>query len=130
MDRKLSVLAVLLVGVSILVCGCVAAAAGGAAAGAGGYRWASGKLSFIVEEDVMEVHEAVLAAYDDLDITVVEDDTDKLGGTVNGNTPTGESVTVDIEPQESRTVKIDVRVGFWGNRAESTRVADQIKQHL
>jgi hypothetical protein len=116
--------------VSILVTGCVAALAIGAAGGAGGYAWASGKLSFTTPHGINECHDATLAALSDLKIKLISDQTDRLAGKIKGQTATGESVAVDLEPQAPNITKIDVRVGFWGNKTQSTMIADGIKRHL
>ncbi len=121
----------LLVCIAVLFSGCVGAAvAAGAAGGAGGYRWASGKLSFNTTHSLTHVHGATLSAFRDLDITVTSDVTDKLSGRIKGETPIGESVAVDLEPQGANITKLDIRVGFWGDRGKSEKIADAIKRHL
>ncbi|RJP73957.1 MAG: DUF3568 family protein, partial [Candidatus Abyssobacteria bacterium SURF_17] len=79
---------------------------------------------------IAECHEATLSAFEDLNIKVTSDQTDSLSGRIKGVTETGESVAVDLEPQPGNITKLDVRVGFWGNRTYSTKVADAIKRHL
>ena len=127
MNRKM-VLIIMLVGVSLILSGCVLFA--GAAAGAGSYAWVSGKLTFTTPHDVARSHEATLAAFKKLDIVVVKDETSSLGSKMEGTTKTGETVTVDLEPQAANVTKIDVRVGFFGNHDKEREVADVIKKHL
>jgi hypothetical protein len=129
MKNKILVAIVAVAVLSMVFSGCVAFVAG-AAGGAGGYAWASGKLSFTTEHSIGESHDATVAALKDLDIAITGDQTDKLAGKVKGVTPTNDAVTVDLEPQASNITKIDIRVGFWGNKAESTKIADAIKRHL
>ncbi|MBI5118218.1 DUF3568 family protein [Candidatus Poribacteria bacterium] len=130
MNRRTTSLVAGLVLASFMISGCVAAAAAGAAGGAGTYRWARGKLTFTSNYTVTECHDATISAFKELGITVVSDSTDKLSGRIKGTTPTGESVSVDLEPQGMRITNIDVRVGFWGNQGQSTKVADTIKKYL
>jgi hypothetical protein len=129
MNRRNLIAALSLLVLTGMVSGCLAVAAG-AGAGAGTYRWYSGKLTFTTDNGITECHDATLAAFRDLGITVVSDRTDKLAGKIHGQTAVGEDVKVDLEPQGTNVTSIDVRVGFWGNRTQSTRVADAIKRHL
>ena len=130
MNRKSLTLVAALVGMSLLVSGCVAALAAGAAGGAGGYAWASGKLSFSTDHNIDECHNATISALSELRIKVTGDTTDKLIGRVKGVTATNKEVTIDLEPQSMHVTKIDIRVGFWGNETQSTMIADAIKRHL
>ena len=130
MNRRSLTFAAALVGMSLLVSGCVAALAAGAAGGAGGYAWASGKLSFSTDHNIDECHNATISALSELRIKVTGDTTDKLIGRVKGVTATNKEVTIDLEPQSMHVTKIDIRVGFWGNETQSTMIADAIKRHL
>ncbi|RJP14538.1 MAG: DUF3568 family protein [Candidatus Abyssobacteria bacterium SURF_5] len=128
-NSRVSVALVVLVGLSVAVYGCAAAA--GAAAGAGTYAWQAGKLSFTTPNAVAPTHDAVLEAFDELNITVVQDETSQLGGTIKGSVPdTGEDVTIDLEPQADNVTKVDVRVGFFGDQAKSQKIADAIRRNL
>ena len=130
MNRRSLTLVAALVGMSLLVSGCVAALAAGAAGGAGGYAWASGKLSFSTDHNIDECHNATISALSELRIKVTGDTTDKLIGRVKGVTATNKEVTIDLEPQSTHVTKIDIRVGFWGNETQSTMIANAIKRHL
>jgi len=130
MNRKSLTLVAALVGMSLLVSGCVVALVAGAAGGAGGYAWANGKLSFSTDHNIDECHNATISALSELRIKVTGDTTDKLIGRVKGVTATNKEVTIDLEPQSLHVTKIDIRVGFWGNETQSTMIADAIKRHL
>jgi hypothetical protein len=39
-------------------------------------------------------------------------------------------VTIDLEPQGRDITKIEIRVGVWGDRVQSERIADAIKRRL
>lgn len=131
MNRRYLFFVAVIAGMSLLISGCVALfAAGGVAAGAGGYAWAKGKLSFITAHNIMQCHDAAIAALADLDVAVTGDTTDMLSGKIYGRTALNEGITIDLEPQARDITKIEVRVGFWGDRAQSERIADQIKRHL
>jgi len=131
MNRRSLIFVAVIAGMSLLISGCVAVfAAGGVAAGAGGYAWAQGKLSFVTANNIMLCHDATIAALADLGVAVTGDTTDMLLGRIMGRTAMNEGVTIDLEPQARDITKIEIRVGFWGNRAQSERIADQIKRHL
>ncbi len=129
MNRKTLTLVAALVGISLMISGCVALAVG-AAAGAGGYVWANGRISFTTPHHISECHDAAIYALSDLKISVVGDTTDNLAGRIKGQTAAGDPVTIDLEPQAQNITKIDVRVGFWGEKEKARRVADAINRHL
>jgi hypothetical protein len=128
MNRRAFTLLTVLLGISLLVSGCVAAVA--AAGGAGGYVWSRGKLSFTTSHDIDSCHDAAISALTSLDIKITGDTTDSMAGRIKGETATGEDVTVDLEPQSIRVTKIDIRVGFWGNEGQARKIADKINQRL
>ena len=130
MNRKVLTIFSVLVALSVVTSGCVVLVAGGAAAGAGAYAWVNGKLTFTSVNSVTECHNATISAFGDLGIEVVSDRTDRLSGRIKGQTATGDPVTVDLEPQASDVTRIEVRVGFWGSRSKSVRIADAIRRHL
>jgi len=129
MNRKLLLVTATLVGISVLVSGCVALVVG-AAGGAGAYIWGQGKLSFTTLHSVRECHAAARSGLKDLEIVITESEVDSLIARVKGMTAVSEPVTVDIEPLTADTTNIDVRVGFWGNETQSRIVADAIRRHL
>ena len=130
MHRKSLTLLAALAGVSLFLSGCVTAVVVGVAGGAGGYAWSSGKLSFTTSHDVKACHEATIPALAELGVDVTSDTTDMLAGRIKGVTATGEDVKIDLEPQSTHVTKVDIRVGFWGNKARSQMIADAIKKRL
>lgn len=130
MNRNSLRLLVVCVGLSVLVSGCVAAALGGAAAGAGGYAWASGKLTFTTSHGINEAHDAALSALKDMEIELTSDRVSSLSGRLLGVTSANEAVTIDLEPLASDITKIDIRVGFWGDHYQESKIADAIQRHL
>ena len=129
MNRKALMLTAAAVAMSMIASGCVALLAAGAA-GVGGYAWANGKLSFTTSNTTNECHDATLSALRELGIRVTGDAVDRLEGKITGKTATGDDVTIDLEPLSAYTTKIDIRVGFFGNKTQSTMIADAIKKRL
>ncbi len=130
MNRRIFILAAVFVGMSLMVSGCVAVVAAGAAGGAGGYRWSSGKLTFTTTHSIGQCRDAALAAFKDLDLAVVSHAGDQLAGKIQGRTGMDDPVTVDLEPQALNVTKIDIRVGFWGDKEKEKRIADAMQRHL
>jgi hypothetical protein len=129
MKSKLYPVVAALMGLLMMAYGC--AVVGGAAAGAGTYAWSTGKLSFNTPHGVTPAHDAVLAAFNQSNITVVKDEVSTLGGTIKGvTTETGENVTIDLEPMGADVTKVDVRVGFFGDRGRSEKIAESIQRNL
>ncbi len=102
----------------------------GAAGGAGGYAWTQGKLSFVTPHSVTRCHDATIPALQSLGIYIASDNTDKLAGIIKGRTAAGAPVTVDLEPQEGNLTKVEIRVGYWGDKVQSQKIADEIKSRL
>ena len=130
MHRKSLTLLAALVGVSLFLSGCVTAVVVGVAGGAGGYAWSSGKLSFTTSHDITACHDATISALAGLNVDVTGDTTDMLAGRIKGVTATGENVTIDLEPQSMHVTKMDIRVGFWGNKVREQMIADAIRKNL
>ena len=128
MRAKSTAVVVALLGLVLVAYGCAAVA--GAAAGAGTYAWTQGKLSFSTPDPVPEVQDAVLDAFEELDIQMTEQEVDPLGGTIKGITETGEEVTIDLQPQAEDITEVEIRVGFFGDRGASERIADAIRANL
>lgn len=130
MNRKIFVPAALFVAMSLMVSGCVAAVIAGVAGGAGGYRWSNGKLSFTTTHTVGQCRAATLAAFNDLELVLVGDAGDEMAARIKGRTGMNDPVTVDLEPQAADITKLDIRVGFWGDKEKEKRIADAIQRHL
>lgn len=130
MHRKSLTLLAALVGVSLFLSGCVAVVVAGVAGGVGGYAWSNGKLSFTTPHDVKACHDATIPALAELGVDVTSDTTGMLAGRIKGLTAAGEDVKIDLEPQSIRVTKVDIRVGFWGNKTRSQMIADAIKKNL
>jgi hypothetical protein len=97
----------------------------------GAYEWQAGKLMYTAQAPVEPTHNAVLAAFNQLGINLISDETSMLGGTIKGVAPeTNEDITVDLEPKGDNLTQIEIRVGFFGNQGVSENIADTIKQNL
>jgi hypothetical protein len=97
----------------------------------GAYTWQAGKLTYNAPAPVEPTHNAVLAAFNQLGIKLVSDQTSELGGTIKGVTSeTNEEITVDLEPKGSNVTQTEIRVGFFGNQGVSEEIVNAIQQNL
>ncbi len=109
--------------------GCVALLFG-AAAGAGGYAWAKGVLEKEFDRPVEEVHAAVLKALKKLEITVKDEDKDRLSAVTKGKFADGKNLTVHIEAVTEKKSKLKIRVGVFGDRDRSEQILNLVKKSL
>jgi hypothetical protein len=130
MNRKALTVTAVLVGLSLILAGCVPVLLTGAVAGAGGYMWVSGKLSFTTPHTTVQCHKATVAALDELKIMITGEAVDMVTGKIIGKTSTGDNVTIDLEPMSADLTRVEIRVGYVGNRILSKMIADAIEKHL
>jgi hypothetical protein len=130
MNRKALTVTTALVGLSLILSGCVPLLVAGAIGGAGGYMWVNGKLSFTTPHTTVECHRATVAALDELKIRITGEAVDMVTGKITGKTSTGDNVIIDLEPMSADLTKVDIRVGLIGNQILSKMIADAIKKRL
>lgn len=109
--------------------GCVALAVG-AAGGAAGTAYIMGKLTEELDVPVHRTHEAVVAAFHDLDLAILENKADMLRAYVEGEFTDGKPVWVDIEEFPGEKSKVTIRVGLVGDDSRARRILDAMRRHL
>ncbi len=109
--------------------GCVALAVG-AAGGAAGTAYVMGKLTEELDVPVHRTHEAVVAAFRDLDLVILENQADKLTAHVEGEFTDGKQVWVDIEALPEEKSKVTIRVGLVGDESRARQILDAMRRHL
>jgi hypothetical protein len=102
----------------------------GAAAGAGGITYAKGALVQNVDHTVSEVHKAGVAALKKLDLFVTEDKLDKHTAVIRAEYNDGQKIQVFIDALTERSSKITIRIGTFGDRAQSEIILDAIQKKL
>ncbi len=120
MRPKVLVLVAAIAGVCVLISGCAEFEA----------TRTRGKLTFTAAGNIMDCHDATITALVELGVTITGDTTDLLAGRIMGKTAVGDPVTVDLEPESRNTTKIDIRVGYVGDKVQATKIAESIKKHL
>lgn len=102
----------------------------GAAAGGTGYAWYKGELEETLPVSVSRMHQAAKAGLKDLEITVLQDHSDKLRSEIKAVMADGTKVSVEGESMGNSTTKLSIRVGYIGDKNLSLRIRDAIKKHL
>ena len=114
---------------SLLCSGCLALAVG-AAGGAAGAVYVMGKLKDELNHPVSVVHEATVAAMNDLELKLSEDKVDKMSAHLESEFSDGARVWIDLESVEDSRCRLTIRVGLSGDEVRSRKIYDTIKQHL
>ena len=120
---------VLCVFVGLFCSGCLALAVG-AAGGAVGAVYVIGKLKDKVDHPMPVVHEATVAALNDLELKLSEDKVDKLSAHMESEFSDDAHVWIDLESVSDSRCRLTIRVGLSGDEVRSRKIYDTIKQHL
>ena len=112
-------------------CGCwFAVAAVGAGVGAGTYRFIRGQLEVAYPSEYQETWSATLAALESLEMRKKSANKDAFGGTIEAARADGTGIKMVVTPITSASTSVKIRVGFFGNRAMSEMIADEIGRKL
>jgi Protein of unknown function (DUF3568) len=109
--------------------GCLALAVG-AAGGAAGAVYVMGKLKDEPNYPVPIVHDATVAAMNDLGLKLSEDKSDKLSAHMESEFSDGAHVWIDVESLADSRCRLTIRVGLTGDEARARKIHKAIKQHL
>jgi hypothetical protein len=115
--------------VSAFCSGCLALAVG-AAGGAAGAVYVMGKLKDELNHPLPVVHEAAVAAMNDLELKLSEDRADRISGHMESEFSDGAHVWIDLESVSDSRCRVTIRVGLAGDEVRSRKIYDTIKQHL
>lgn len=110
--------------------GCVAVAVG-AAAGVGTYVYVSGRLETLLEAPIDRVWLATRGAIaDDLGLRVEKAEQDAMKGELRAKQADGTTVRVNLERKGDNLTEVRIRVGTFGNEAQSRMILDRIEKRL
>jgi Protein of unknown function (DUF3568) len=109
--------------------GCLALAAG-AAGGAAGAIYVMGKLKDELTYPLPVVHDATVAAMNDLELKLSEDKADKMSAHLESAFSDGAHIWIDLESISDSRCRLTIRVGLAGDETRSRKIYDTIKQHL
>ena len=111
--------------------GCAAVlVAGGAAAGAGVVYWVEGALRTTLGYPIRSVHDATVQSLKDLSIGIVADKTESFSGEIESALRGGSNVRVYLKAVSSTATEVTIRIGVFGDKAQSEMVLNAIEQRL
>ena len=102
----------------------------GAAGGAAGAVYVMGKLKDELNYEVRVVHNATVAALDELELKLLDNKVDKLSAHVESEFADSEHVWIDLESLSDSRTSLTIRVGVTGNEVRARKIHDAIKRHL
>lgn len=102
----------------------------GAAGGAAGAVYVMGKLQEELPRDVPTVHEAVVAALNDLGLAPTENRSDKVSAHLESRFADDTKVWIDLDALDTSRTKLTIRVGLTGDEVRSRRILDAVKRRL
>jgi hypothetical protein len=101
----------------------------GAGAGAAGYAYLNGDLEKSYPGTVGRVWPCVKQTIEDMQMPVLSESVDELGGRLESRTADGRRVHIELEAKPAVTV-VRVRVGTIGDRDASHKILDRIDERL
>jgi len=112
----------------LLLAGCTTAAmiGVGAGAGVGTYSYTRGELALDYPHPFDRTWEASLAAVERLDIQLIQEGRDSLGGKITGKRTDGKVVVIKVKDKGLGVTRVAVRVGTFGNREVSRKIQETI----
>ncbi|MGH7428497.1 MAG: DUF3568 family protein [Candidatus Methylomirabilaceae bacterium] len=99
---------------------------GGAAGGAAGVAYAKGEVEQVHAASYEKVWDATLRALRILNIPVSHTQKDQISAKATGAKADGTAVVVTVLPVTKDSTSVRVRVGNFGDQAESERIQGQI----
>jgi len=102
----------------------------GAAGEAAGAVYVMGKLNDELNYEVRVVHNATVAALDELELKLLENKVDKQSAHVESEFADSEHVWIDLESLSDSRTSLTIRVGVTGNEVRARKIHDAIKRHL
>jgi len=130
MRIRLVCLSFVLVGLMVSSTGCLAIAVGAGAAGTVAYL--AGDVEVEEPYSIDEVYAATRQAVDELDLHVIPGDTDKdaLSATVVARDAADKRITIRLKTKTSKTTKLSIRVGTFGDETKSHLIYSKIVERL
>ncbi len=108
--------------------GCVAIAAAGA--GVGTYAYVSGDLEKNIEAPIDRVYEAALAVMDEMQYAVKSRRKDGAEALIRAEQADETSVKISLESKGENLTHTSIRIGMFGDEAQSSLVLEKIESRL
>ena len=128
MKNQQVILALLAIGATVLLGGCMLAAVGAGAAGTVAY--VKGDLEAVEAKKLDTVYDATKKAMEQLELSVSVDTKDKISATIIARDSSDKKITVKLSAATEDSTNISIRFGAFGNETKSGMVLDKIKENL
>ena len=110
------------------ISGCAIALVGaGAAAGVG---YVKGDLEAVLQDDINSVYEASLKAVKKLDLAVISKEKNALDAEIISRTSADKKIKIKLKRADENLTELSIRIGTFGDEAQSRAIYDKIKQNL
>ena len=104
--------------------------AAGAGAGVAATSYAKGSLRSHLDQNPVEVANATEKAFASLGVNKVSSNSSALSAEIIGRTSGDDKVKVIAETEGANGSKLSIRVGVFGDEAQSLRIFEEIKKNL
>lgn len=117
--------------VSLLLSGCVPVAlVAGAAAGIGGYKYFEGALTVVYNAPFKNTWKASLEAVEGMDLKIEAKNHKLASGKIKAKRSDDTGVSVSMKYLSSDQTEVTIKVGLFGDEAESNNIKDKIAEVL
>jgi len=110
--------------------GCVAAVVAVGAGAAAGTVYVQGDLQAVVDQELDKVYRAGLNTLEQLALPITGRDKTALDAKLIGRNSEDKKITIKLKRTEENYTKISIRVGTFGDEAQSRAIYDKIKENL
>ena len=128
MTRKQILVMVLIIPLAGLISGCVAAAIGAGAVGTAAFI--SGSMHAQEPANLEKVFNATVKAVDELGFMNVRVKKDVLTAVITARNVENKKIKIKLSVEDVDVTKISIRVGTFGNKAQSRQIYSQKKKNL
>lgn len=128
MKKQKVILAILYVGAAVTLSGCILAAVGAGAAGTVAY--VKGDFEVVEAKNLDAVYAATKKALEDLELSAIQDNKDKIGATLVSRDSQDKKVTIKLTAVSDESTNISIRFGTFGDEAKAAMVYNKIKENL
>jgi len=128
MKNQQVILALLAIGATVLLGGCMLAAVGAGAAGTVAY--VKGDLEAVEAKKLDTVYDATKKALEQLELSVSVDTKDKISAKIIARDSSDKKITVKLSAATEDSTNISIRFGTFGSETKSGMVLDKIKENL
>jgi len=128
MKNQQVILALLAIGATVLLGGCMLAAVGAGAAGTVAY--VKGDLEAVEAKKLDTVYDATKKALEQLELSVSVDTKDKISATIIARDSSDKKITVKLSAATEDSTNISIRCGTFGDETKSTMVYNKIRENL